>query len=76
MTSINLAECAFEGKLTVEDVNRATKEKLEEDKDSRGRNVLYCSIAKCGIEVVEAILNKNFNINKSLDVSIVVVTYY
>jgi hypothetical protein len=62
MTSSNLAQRAFYGKLTVEEVNRATKEKLETDKDG-GYTVLYCASYNCGIEVVEAILDKNVNID-------------
>jgi hypothetical protein len=75
MTDINLAQRAFEGKLTVEEVNAATKEKLEEDK-LYGFTVLYRASAKCGIEVVEAILDKNVNIDGLSRVSIVVVMYY
>jgi hypothetical protein len=62
MTSINLAEHAKEGKLTVEEVNRATKDKLEEDK-SGGCTVLWCASINCGTKVVEAILNKGVNID-------------
>jgi hypothetical protein len=76
MTDINLAERASYGKLTVEEVNGATKEKLEEDK-SYGYTVLYLASWKCGIEVVEAILDKNVNIDGlSGYVSIVGGTYY
>jgi hypothetical protein len=76
MTSVNLAERAWEGKLTVEDVNHATKEKLEE-KDEYGYTVLNNASYKCPIEVVEAILEKNVNIDGlSGDVSIVVGIYY
>jgi hypothetical protein len=78
MTDINLAERAEKGKLTVEEVNAATKEKLEEDKDKEyGNTVLYWASYKCGVEVVEAILDKNVNIDvQSGSVSIVVVAYY
>jgi hypothetical protein len=62
MTDINLAERAYKGKLTVEEVNAATKEKLEEDKYG-GCQVLYFASLKCPIEVVEAILDKNVNID-------------
>jgi hypothetical protein len=71
MTDINLAERAEKGKLTVEEVNAATKEKLEEDK-WRGNTVLSCASYYCGIEVVEAILDKNVNIDGLSWVSIVV----
>jgi hypothetical protein len=69
MTDINLAQRAFEGKLTVEEVNAATKEKLEEDK------VLYWASRNCPTEVVEAILDKNVNIDGLSTVSIVVIYY-
>jgi hypothetical protein len=73
MTSTNLAECAEKGELTVEEVNEATKEKLEEDK-LYGGTVLYWASENCPIEVVEAILNKNVNIDGLSYVSIV--SYY
>jgi hypothetical protein len=76
MTDINLALRAWEGRLTVEEVNAATKEKLEKDKDEYGNTVLYWSSYKCGVEVVEAILDKNVNIDGLSNVSIVVGTYY
>jgi hypothetical protein len=75
MTSINLAHRANQGKLTVEEVKGATKEKLEE-KDEDENTVLYWASGKCGIEVVEAILDKNVNIDGLSWVSIVVVTFY
>jgi hypothetical protein len=74
MTDINLAERAYRGELTVEEVNAATKEKLEKDKFG-GCTVLYWASRECGIEVVEAILDKNVNINGLSEVSIVVSTY-
>jgi hypothetical protein len=70
MTSNNLAERAIEGELTVEEVNRATKEKLEEKDFSYGYTVLYWASKRCGIEVVEAILDKGVNIDGLSDVSI------
>jgi hypothetical protein len=76
MSTTNLAERAEKGKLTVEEVNAATKEKLETDKYG-GFTVLYYSSWKCGIEVVEAILDKNVNIDvQSGYVSIVIGIYY
>jgi hypothetical protein len=75
MTSINLAQRAFDGMLTVEEVNAATKEKLEE-KTSDESTVLYCASWKCPIEVVEAILDKNVNIDGLTNVSFFVITYY
>jgi hypothetical protein len=76
MTSTNLAQRAYEGKLTVEEVNRATREKLEEDKYN-GCTVLYWTSMCCVIEIVEAILNKIVNIDvQSGYVSIVVGTYH
>jgi hypothetical protein len=62
MTDINLAQRALEGKLTVEEVNHATKEKLEDNKYF-GCVVLYWTSMRCGIEVIEAILNKKVNID-------------
>jgi hypothetical protein len=77
MTSINLAERAYRGELTVEEVNTATKEKLEEDKSYFGNTVLYDASCNCGIEIVEAILDKNVNIDGlSGSVSIVDITYH
>jgi hypothetical protein len=76
MTSINLAQRARKGKLTVEEVNQATKEKLEKDQYVRDL-VLYWASRECQIEVVEAILDKKVNIDGLSSVSIViVVTYY
>jgi hypothetical protein len=69
MTSINLAQRADEGKLTVEEVNHATKEKVEE-KDKSGFMLLYYASFYCGIEVVEAILDKNVDIDGLSDVSL------
>jgi hypothetical protein len=62
MTSTNLAERAWEGNLTVEEVNRATKEKLEEDKYFE-YTVIYYGSRECPIEVVEAILDKGVDID-------------
>jgi hypothetical protein len=76
MTDINLAQRAFEGKLTVEEVNAATKDKLENDKYS-ACTVFYYASTGCRIEVVEAILDKKVNIDGfSGHVSIVVGIYY
>jgi hypothetical protein len=63
MTDINLTKLALHGQLTVEEVNRATKEKLEEEKTWDGCTVLYWSSCRCPINVVEAILDKNVNID-------------
>jgi hypothetical protein len=77
MTSVNLAHLAIERKLTVEEVNHATKEKLEGDKDSGGYTVLWWAIVMCPSEIVKEILHKGVNIDAlSGDVSIVVSTYY
>jgi hypothetical protein len=76
MTSVNLAKHAYYGKLTIEEVNTATKEKLEEDK-YWNFSVLYWASIECPIEVVEAILDKGVDIDGlSGPVSIVVGTYY
>jgi ankyrin repeat protein len=58
----NLATRAYDGKLTIEDVKLASKEILEEHKDS-GCTVLHCASKMCSIEVVEAILDKGIDIN-------------
>jgi hypothetical protein len=76
MTSTNLAERAWKGKLTVEDVKGATKEKLEEENNEYGNTVLYLASLHCGIKVVEAILDKGVNIDGLSFVSIVGSTYY
>jgi hypothetical protein len=75
MTSINLADRASDGKLTVEEVNRATKEKLETDKNSGGCTVLFWASRNCGIKVVEAIVNKGVNVNGLSAVSIIANCY-
>jgi hypothetical protein len=75
MTDINLAVRAYEGNLTVEEVNDATKENLETDKEG-GFTVLYFASLKCPIEVVEAILDKGVNIDGLSWVSIVIIYYY
>jgi ankyrin repeat protein len=54
-------------KLTVQEVNRITKEELERDKNSFGNTVLYCATYGCPIEVVEAILDKGVNIDGLTD---------
>jgi hypothetical protein len=77
MTSINLADHAKDGTLTVEEVNTATKEKLETDKSINGYTVLYFACTQCGIEVVEAIINKGVNLNQvSGFVSIVIIIIF
>jgi hypothetical protein len=75
MTSTNLSQLAFQGKLTIEEVKDATKKKLEEDM-SYGCTVLYFASWKCPIEVVEAILDKNVNIDGLSYVSFVVIINY
>jgi hypothetical protein len=75
MTAINLAHRAFEDRLTVEEVRGATKEKLEE-KDEDENTVLYWASWKCPIEVVEAILDKNVNIDGLSGFVSIVVIYY
>jgi hypothetical protein len=62
MMDINLAQRAYDGELTVEEINGATKEKLENDK-LYGSTLLCNATYKCPIEVVEAILDKNVNID-------------
>jgi hypothetical protein len=74
MTDINLAHLAYRGELTVQEVNAATKEKLEEDKDG-GYSVLYWASRNCSTEVVEVILDKNVNIDRLSFVSIVDIHY-
>jgi hypothetical protein len=75
MTDINLGLRANIGDLTVEEVNAATKHKLEEDTWS-GVTVLYLASICCEIEIVEAILDKGVNIDGLSSVSIGDVTYY
>jgi ankyrin repeat protein len=58
----NPAELAHDGKLTVQDVQHLTKEKLETDKYLRC-NVLYHVSAYCPTEVVEAVLDKGVHID-------------
>jgi ankyrin repeat protein len=60
--SINLAQRAREGNLTIEEVTTTTKEKLEDDKQY-GCTALYFASRKCPVEVVEAILDKEVDIN-------------
>jgi ankyrin repeat protein len=65
MISINLAERAFEGKLTVKEVNQATSQKLDTDRWGYGAEftVLCYSSYKCAMNVVEAILDKDVNVD-------------
>jgi hypothetical protein len=72
MTDINLADLAYNGELTVEEVNGTTRKKLETDVNENGNKVLLCASRSCGIEVIEAIINKGVNIDGLSDVSIVV----
>jgi hypothetical protein len=75
-TDVNLAECAWGGMLTVEEVNAATKKMLEDDKFV-GCTVLYWASYNCGIEAVEAIINKGVDVNQLSEyVSIVIIIYY
>jgi hypothetical protein len=57
-----LAYRAFESTLTLEQVNHATKQNLEEDRYI-GYTVLYWASFRCPIEVVCAILDKQVNID-------------
>jgi hypothetical protein len=76
-TDVNLAKRAIEGKLTVEEVNAATKETTLETDERFGLTVLCCASLECGTEVVEAIINKGVDINGlSGIVSIVIIIYY
>jgi hypothetical protein len=75
--TFNLAERACYEELTIEEVNRETKEKLEDNKYA-GYRVLYWASAYCPVEVVEAILDKGVDIDAFSDVRncCIVVTYY
>jgi hypothetical protein len=70
MSSINLAERAKTGELTIEEVNHATKKKLETDTDDIGFTPLALASHYCSIEVVTAILDKEVNIDGLCCVSI------
>jgi hypothetical protein len=72
MMSINLAVRAKEGRLTVEEVNATTKDKLEV-KDYIGITVLVWASQNCPIEVIEAILDKGVNIDGLSIVNIVII---
>jgi hypothetical protein len=61
-SSENLATRTTKGKLTLEDVKRATKDELEVDKHN-GSTVLYWASWFCPTEVVEAILDKGVDID-------------
>jgi hypothetical protein len=74
MTSTNLAQRARYRTLTVAEVNVATKEKLEED-IYVGITVLYHASIRCGIDIVEAILDKNVNID-GLSGNVSIIIYY
>jgi hypothetical protein len=75
-TDVNLAYRAKEGNLTVEEVNAATKDKLETDKNKYGNTTLFLASFGCGIEVVEAIINKGVDVNQlSGPVSIIIICY-
>jgi hypothetical protein len=73
-TYVNLATRAWQGKLTVQEVNATTKEILEDD-IYYDCTVLYNAIGKCSIEVVEAILDKGVNVNGFDGVSSVACCY-
>jgi ankyrin repeat protein len=62
-TTINLAQRAWDAKLTLKEINTATKDKLDEEKDSLGFNVLLRASQNCTSEIVEAIINKGVNID-------------
>jgi hypothetical protein len=59
----SLAVRAIEGKLTVEDIQQSTKQKLEEDRSISGNSVLYCACWHSSIDVIEAILDKGVDVN-------------
>jgi hypothetical protein len=75
MTTMNLAKRAYNGKLTVQQVNDATMEKLETDMWD-GYSVLFRASQIGPIKVVEAILDKGINIDGFSEVGIVVAAYY
>jgi ankyrin repeat protein len=56
------SERAFYRDLTVEEVNNASKEELQQDEFS-GYTIVWCASGWCTVEVVEAILNKGIDIN-------------
>jgi ankyrin repeat protein len=62
-TNITLAELAYRGKLTIEQVNDATKYMLHERETCAGYSALYWACGQCGSEVIEAILDKGVNID-------------
>jgi hypothetical protein len=76
MTATNLAQRAYDGELTVEEVNGATKQMLETEKNSGGCTVLFWASRNCGIKVVEAIVNKGVNVNGFSAVSIIADCYF
>jgi ankyrin repeat protein len=65
MTSpiINLAQRAYNSELTIEEINNATKDQLNNDKDKYGATCLYWACARCSIKLVEAILDKGVDID-------------
>jgi ankyrin repeat protein len=59
----NLSELAYQGALTVAQVNEASKSNLEQDR-YYDCTVLYMASCRCSIEVVQAIIiDKNVDVN-------------
>jgi ankyrin repeat protein len=56
------AQLAYTGKLTVQDVQAASDNDLDQEFDYC--SVLYCACQHCPIEVVQALLDRNVNINE------------
>jgi hypothetical protein len=65
---INLARRAIDGRLTIEEVNLATKQQVEQD-TYLGLGVLFLASSKCSGGVVAAILDKGIDIDGYVEVS-------
>jgi ankyrin repeat protein len=52
----------MEGIVSLEEINKATKDELEQH-DEHGITLLYYACVQCNSDIVEAILEKNVNVN-------------
>jgi ankyrin repeat protein len=63
MTTINLADQASKGRLTVEEIKHYTKERLLQDISTAGYNIMYSASYGSSPEVLAALLDQGLDVN-------------
>jgi ankyrin repeat protein len=63
MSSPTLANLAHQSKLTIQHINQATAQELDESEDEN-LSVIYWACRNCSKEIVQALINKGVNFNK------------